>query len=318
MSITVETHEAIMVPEVLKGLRIYPEGIYLDATFGRGGHARAILDHLGPKGRLLVMDRDPEAIEVAKALAEEDARVSFRQMPFSKLFNFCQEMGVLGKVNGVLLDLGVSSPQLDTPKRGFSFRLDGPLDMRMNPEEGISAAEWIKDASLEKIAFVLKHFGEERFARRIAAAIVEARQVEPITSTLQLADIVAKANPAWEKHKHPATRSFQAIRLYMNNELEELASALEQILEVLADKGRMAIISFHSLEHSMIKQFISKHVHGDEHPKALPIPFTQLNQRLVRIGKKTTPSESEIKGNPRSRSAVLRVAEYRMPFMEGV
>lgn len=306
-------HQAVMVTEVLTGLKIEPEGVYIDATFGRGGHAAAILNQLDDKGRLLVMDRDPEAIEIARALAETDPRIAVRHTPFSKLFYFCQEIGVVGKVNGILLDLGVSSPQLDNANRGFSFRIEGPLDMRMNPTEGLSAAEWLKNVSEAELDFVLKDFGEERFHRRIAHAIVKAREIAPITTTLELANIISKANPAWEKHKHPATRAFQAIRIAVNHELAELSSCLAQMLKILAYKGRMAIMSFHSLEDRIVKQFIQEHVRGDDHPRGLPIHFTQLHPRLSWISKKLRPSASEILQNPRARSAILRVAEYRMP-----
>lgn len=313
-----ELHQAVMVSEVLAGLAIQPNGIYVDATFGRGGHARAILNELGQTGRLLVMDRDPLAIESAQALAKADARVFVRHSPFSQLYSFCEEMGVVGKVNGVLLDLGVSSPQLDNGERGFSFRLEGPLDMRMDPTTGISAAEWINNAPEAFISSILQQLGEERFHRRIASAIVEARKVTAITTTLQLAAIVSKAHPAWEKHKHPATRVFQAIRLFVNNELGELSTALDQILRVLVDKGRMVVISFHSLEDRIVKQFIQQHERGDEHPIGLPIMFAELNQRLRRVGQKRKPTDHEINRNPRARSAVLRVAEHRMPLAEVV
>ncbi len=309
MATSLVSHQAIMVTEVLEGLQVQPEGIYVDATFGRGGHAKAILNALGPNGRLLVMDRDPVAIEVAQALAESDSRVSVRHSPFSKLYAFCQDKGVVGKIKGVLLDLGVSSPQLDTADRGFSFRLDGPLDMRMDPTVGISAAQWINEVDEQDISEVLKMYGEERFHKRMAHAIVEAREITPIKTTLELANIVSKANPAWEKHKHPATRAFQAIRLFVNNELGELSECLDQILKVLAPKGRLAVLSFHSLEDRIVKQFIQKHERGDEHPRGLPIPFAELNQQLKRVGKKTKATEAEVQDNPRSRSAVLRIAE---------
>ena len=313
MSIGKDVHQAVMVAEVLTGLNIQSNGIYVDATFGRGGHARAILNKLGKTGRLLVMDRDPLAIEAAQELAKADVRVCVRHSPFSKLYAFCQDMDVVGKVNGILLDLGVSSPQLDNGERGFSFRLDGPLDMRMDPTTGISAAEWINVETEEVLSCIFQQFGEERFHRRIAHAIVEARMIDPITTTLQLASIVSKAHPAWERHKHPATRVFQAIRLFINNELNELSTCLEHMLPVLASESRMAVISFHSLEDRIVKQFIQKHERGDEHPRGLPIPFVELNQRLRRVGKKLKPIDSEINRNPRSRSAVLRVAEHVMP-----
>jgi 16S rRNA (cytosine1402-N4)-methyltransferase len=318
MATSLVSHQAIMVTEVLTGLKVQPEGVYVDATFGRGGHTKAILSALGPNGRLLVMDRDPVAVEVAQALAEGDSRVSVRHSPFSKLYAFCQDRGVVGKVNGVLLDLGVSSPQLDTADRGFSFRLDGPLDMRMDPTAGVSATEWINQADEQDISEVLKMYGEERFHRRMAVAIVAARALRPIKTTLELANIVSKANPAWEKHKHPATRAFQAIRLFVNNELGELSQCLEQILSVLAPKGRLVVLSFHSLEDRIVKQFIQKHERGDEHPRGLPIPFKDLNQRLKRVGNKTKPSDAEVQDNPRARSAVLRIAERLVSASEGL
>ncbi len=302
-------HQAVMVTEVLKGLNIQPQSVYLDATFGRGGHARAILKELGQKGRLLAMDRDPTAIEAGLMLQREDPRLSLQLGPFSGLYQFCESQNLVGKVAGVLLDLGVSSPQLDNKERGFSFREEGPLDMRMDPTSGFSAAEWINQASEEEISKVLKEYGEERFHKRIARAIIAARSQAPITTTVQLAEIIKKANPAWEKHKHPATRSFQAIRIWVNNELNELSAGLEQGLAVLSPEGRLVVISFHSLEDRIVKQFIQKHERGDDHPRGLPVTFDKLNRKCRRIGRKTKPSDSEIAQNPRARSAVMRVAE---------
>lgn len=307
--ITTHTHTPVLLAEVLEGLNIQPSGIYVDATFGRGGHSEAILKRLGPKGTLWVMDRDPEAIVMAKALAEKDKRVQVKKAAFSGLMKFCQENALQGKVNGILLDLGVSSPQLDSPHRGFSFRLDGPLDMRMDPTTGMSAADWINQAEESEIDGVLKEYGEERFHRRIARAIIGARNSGLITTTKQLADIVTKANPAWEKHKHPATRSFQAIRLFINNELGELIECLDQALEVLAPKGRLAVISFHSLEDRIVKRFIQKHERGDEHPIRLPIRDAELNRRCRRVGRFVKPTDEETHQNPRARSARLRIAE---------
>lgn len=302
-------HRSVMVEEVLTGLNILPGGYYVDATFGRGGHSRAILEKLNSKGRLWVMDRDPEALKVAHLLAKEDPRVTVWSGPFSILYTFCKEAGMMGKMNGITLDLGVSSPQLEVAERGFSFIQEGPLDMRMDPTTGESAAAWLNRSEESEIAWVLKTYGEERFHRRIARAIVAARELLPITSTLQLAEIVAKANPAWEKHKNPATRSFQAIRIFINNELGELSSTLEHALEILAPQGRLAVISFHSLEDRIVKRFIQKHERGDEYPPGFPVIGNAPNQKLRRIGRKIKPSLHEIEENIRARSAILRVAE---------
>lgn len=302
-------HQPVMLPEVIEGLQICSNGIYVDATFGRGGHARALLAELNEEGRLLVFDRDPAAVEVAEALARTDTRVKVRNTPFSNLYKICEEENWVGKVNGILLDLGVSSPQLDDPTRGFSFKLEGPLDMRMDPSQGLSAAAWLKEAKEAEIAWVLKVYGEERFARRIARAIVRARDKSPILSTHDLAQVIANANPAWERYKHPATRSFQAIRIFINRELDELTLGLNQALEVLAPKGRLAVISFHSLEDRIVKQFISKHEKGDDYPAELPILAAELRPLLRRVGRRILPSSKEVNENIRARSAVLRLAE---------
>lgn len=302
-------HIPVMLDAVLEGLNIHPEGIYIDATFGRGGHARAILDKLNQSGRLLVLDRDPEAIFEAHALAAKDKRLTVKQGSFKNLYTWCEAEDLIGKVDGILFDLGVSSPQLDSANRGFSFKNDGPLDMRMDPSTGISAADWLNSAEETAISTVLQTLGEERFHRRIARAIVAGRNAAPITTTRQLAEIVSKANPAWEKIKHPATRSFQAIRIFINNELEEITLGLDQALEILANGGRLAVISFHSLEDRLVKRFIQKHEKGDEHPIGLPILASQMNQRLRRLGRSIKPMEGEIAKNKRARSAILRLAE---------
>ena len=304
-------HIPVMLNAVVEGLNIHPEGIYIDATFGRGGHARAILEKLNQNGRLLVLDRDPEAISEANALALKNQHLSVRQGSFKNLYTWCEAEDLIGKVNGILFDLGVSSPQLDAASRGFSFKNDGPLDMRMDPSTGISAADWLNSAEETVISTVLQKFGEERFHRRIARAIIAARNTAPITTTRQLAEIVSKANPAWEKIKHPATRSFQAIRIFINNELEEITLGLEQALEILANGGRLAVISFHSLEDRLVKRFIQKHEKGDEHPIGLPILASQMNQRLRRLGRSIKPMDAEIAKNKRARSAILRLAEKR-------
>lgn len=304
----INEHQPVMLAEVIQALNIRADGIYVDATFGRGGHSRAILAQLNANGRLLVVDKDPQAIEAANALKKYDSRVMVRQGSFANLYTFCQEESLIGKIDGILLDLGVSSPQLEEQARGFSFRLEGPLDMRMDPTCGISAADWINEAKESEIAWVLKTYGEERFYKRITRAIIAARSKSPITSTVELAEIIAKAHPAWEKHKHPATRCFQAIRIFINNELDELSLVLEEALEILALNGRLIVISFHSLEDRIVKHFIHKHEKGDEHPKGLPILANQTNQRLRRVGRQIKPSLKEITSNVRARSAVLRVA----------
>lgn len=302
-------HESVMLEEAMSGLNIQPDGVYIDATYGRGGHSRVILQHLNITGRLLVMDKDPHAIADAEMFASSDARVRVFNGSFSKLRQFCVQENILGKVNGILFDLGVSSPQLDQPERGFSFMRTGVLDMRMDPTTGISVAQWLASASAEEIAWVLKNLGEERFSQRIANAIVATRAKIVISTTTQLAEIISNAIPIREKHKHPATRSFQALRIYINKELEDLAAALEQVLEVLANDGRLVAISFHSLEDRIVKQYIAGHVKGDIFPHLLPITHDQLQPKLRKIGKALKPTESEIINNVRARSAVLRIAE---------
>lgn len=302
-------HQPVMLEEALKGLDMNPDGVYVDATFGRGGHARAILQALNQQGRLLVIDRDPSAIAVAKRLQATDERLMVQQGAFSKLYVACEVRGLVGKVDGVLMDVGVSSPQLEEVTRGFSFKQDGPLDMRMDPTTGISAQDWLNTAKESEIAFIFKTYGEERFYRRMAKAVVKARTIALITSTQQLAAILTKANPAWEKSKHPARRCFQAIRIFINDELNELSLGLNQALAVLKPGGRLVVISFHSLEDRIVKRFIQTQEKGDEYPARLPIAANQLHQLLRRVGRKILPSSLEIAKNPRARSAVLRVAE---------
>lgn len=302
-------HRPVLLDEVLEALNIRPDGIYLDGTFGRGGHSAAILERLSENGRLLAMDKDPQAIAVAQNRFAGDRRFSIVRGSYTMLGQEIEQRGWKGRVDGILLDLGVSSPQLDDPSRGFSFRHDGPLDMRMDPDSGQSAAEWLAEASESDIAMVLKEYGEERFAKRIARAIVRERTQAPITTTARLAKIVAEANPKWERDKHPATRSFQAIRIFINAELEELEQVLAQSVEVLAPGGRLAVISFHSLEDRRVKRFIRDEVRGGEFPPGLPVTDAQLNRRLRAVGKDIRAGEAELAVNPRSRSAVLRVAE---------
>lgn len=300
-------HHPVLLQEVLEALAVRTDGIYVDATFGRGGHAAAILERLGPEGRLYAMDRDPEAIVAAQRF-EPDRRFHITRGSFAMLGAMAQAAGIEGRVSGVLLDLGVSSPQLDDPRRGFSFLGDGPLDMRMDPEQGMSAADWLGQASEQEIVRVLKVYGEERFARRIARAILAARQQAPITRTGRLAEIIAAAVPKREPGRHPATRSFQAIRIHVNRELEELETVLPQAVDLLAPGGRLAVISFHSLEDRLVKRFMRRECKGEELPLDLPVTGTSQG-RLRLVGKARHAGEAEVQANPRARSAVLRVAE---------
>ncbi len=302
-------HQAVMLDEAVAGLNIQPGGIYIDATYGRGGHARAILVKLDASGKLLVMDKDPQAITDAQHLASSDSRVSVFAGSFKEITNFCAQQGVLGNVNGILFDLGVSSPQLDQAERGFSFMREGELDMRMDPTSGVSVAQWLATANAADIANILKTLGEERFSKRVAAAIVAARKQQAITTTTQLANIISNAIPVKEKHKHPATRSFQALRIFINQELEDLTNAMQQVLQVLTTNGRLVVISFHSLEDRIVKQFIAGHSKGDIFPHLLPIKHAQLKPKLRKVGKAIKASDAEVTLNVRARSAVLRIAE---------
>jgi 16S rRNA (cytosine1402-N4)-methyltransferase len=306
-------HISVLLNETIEGLAIRPDGIYIDGTFGRGGHSRVVLSQLGPQGRLFAIDRDPSAI--AAAAADEfakDARFHISHCAFAELATVAAAQQITGQVDGILLDLGVSSPQLDDAERGFSFMRDGPLDMRMDPTSGISAAAWLAKADVEDITFVLREYGEEKFAWKIANAIVEARATEPFTRTAQLAALIARVVPkSFKEKKHPATRSFQGIRIYINSELEQVNQALEAALTVLKPGGRLAVISFHSLEDRLVKQFMRKHSKPAQPPKGIVLTEAQLRQDLALklIGKAMMPSDAELAANPRSRSAVLRVAE---------
>ena len=303
------SHQPVLLNEALNGLNIKPQGKYIDGTFGRGGHASRIVEMLDDQGRLLVMDKDPQAIAVAQQMFADDERVIIVKGSFTMLKDQVARLDWTGDVDGVLLDLGISSPQVDDPARGFSFRRDGALDMRMDPDSGRSAAQWIAQVGERELAFVLKEYGEERFAKRIANAIVKAREIEPIKTTKQLAAIVAQANPRWEIGKDPATRSFQAIRIFINSELDDLKSCLAQLVDVLKSGGRLVIISFHSLEDRIVKRFIRDQSRGDRFPPGLPVTQAQLNPRLKAVGKAITPGDEELARNPRARSSVLRVAE---------
>jgi 16S rRNA (cytosine1402-N4)-methyltransferase len=298
----------VLLEESLQGLAIRPDGRYLDATFGRGGHSRAILAQLGSSGRLLALDKDPQAVAEGQSLAVQEPRFAMRHGSFADLAQLLQGQGWSG-LDGVLMDLGVSSPQLDQAERGFSFLRDGTLDMRMDPTRGQSAAQWLAGVTQKELTQVLREFGEERHAGRIATAILAARQQGPIERTGQLAEIIKQAHPAWEKGRHPATKSFQGIRIFLNNELGDLERGLEQALEALNSGGRLAVISFHSLEDRRVKRFIRDQARGDHLPPGLPVTEDQLNRRLRALGGAIHPSEAEIQANPRARSAVLRLAE---------
>ncbi|MBI5782657.1 MAG: 16S rRNA (cytosine(1402)-N(4))-methyltransferase RsmH [Gammaproteobacteria bacterium] len=302
-------HVPVLLEEALQALQVKEDGVYVDATYGRGGHAQEILKKLGERGRLLAFDRDPHACEDARRRFGSDARVQIHQGPFSAIGQAIENLDLTGNINGVLFDLGISSPQLDDPHRGFSFRAEGPLDMRMDPGVGESAAEWINRAEENEIVRVLRDYGEERFARRIARAILRERSIEPIATTQRLAGIVARAVPTREKNKDPATRTFQAIRIHINRELEELTKALPEAVKMLAAGGRLAVISFHSLEDRTVKHFLRAEAKGRELPPELPVRHDQFRARLKIIGKAIRASETETNRNPRARSAVMRVAE---------
>ena len=302
-------HVPVLLEEVLETMAVRDDGRYLDGTYGRGGHAGAILGRLGPEGRLLVIDRDPEAVAEARLCIGEDPRVRVMQGNFAEMQALAADAGQSDKYDGILLDLGVSSPQLDEAERGFSFRADGPLDMRMDPSRGISAAEWISKADEREIADVIRRLGEERHARRIARSIVTARNQEPIRRTGQLAEIIASAVPGREPGKHPATRAFQAIRIHVNEELQALITGLDQALELLAPGGRLCVISFHSLEDRIVKRFIRRHSLEDERWRGLPEMPDSARPRLRPVGRARRPGAEETEANPRARSAVLRVAE---------
>lgn len=302
-------HQTVLLEEAIAALVTDPNGCYVDGTFGRGGHSRLLLSRLGPGARVLGIDKDPQAVAAGRQLAEADARFCMAQGSFADMGELLSAQGFTAPLGGVLLDLGVSSPQLDQPERGFSFSKDGPLDMRMNPGAGLSAAAWLAGAEEAEIVQVLKEYGEERFAKRIARAIVAARAREPITGTLQLAKIVAEAHPAWERGRHPATKAFQAIRIHVNAELDDLERVLPQLPDLLAVGGRLAVISFHSLEDRMVKRFIRRQAKGDDVPSYIPVTVAESRQRLRPVGGAVQPSEAEVAANPRARSAVLRVAE---------
>lgn len=307
-------HISVLLHEAVDALAIKPNGVYVDGTFGRGGHSRLILSQLGENGRLIVFDKDPAAVLSGETI--EDKRFCIQHGGFSGMQRILQEMGVT-KIDGVLLDLGVSSPQLEEVSRGFSFRSAGPLDMRMDTSSGQTAAEWLAVVAEDQLEKVIREYGEERYARQIARAIIVARTRQPIVTTLQLAEIVATVVRARQRQRenmrHPATRTFQAIRIYLNQELEELSLVLPQCVELLNPGGRLVVISFHSLEDRMVKQFMRTAASTDELPRSVPLREKDLQrfskQKLKLIGKAIRPGEHEVTENVRARSAVMRVAE---------
>ncbi len=304
-------HETVLLDEAVTGLNIKPDGIYVDGTFGRGGHSRAILAALGPTGRLIGIDRDPTAIATAEKI--DDPRFSIVHGDFAGIGDYMREQGLVGQVDGVLLDLGVSSPQLDDAERGFSFLRDGPLDMRMDNSRGQTAAEWLNSAEEHEIARVLREYGEERFARRIARGIVARRLEQPFSRTAELAKLIAECSPKKELNKHPATRSFQAIRIHINGELEQIEQALAQSVPLLAAAGRLVVISFHSLEDRIVKRFMRDQARPPRMPRGLPLTEAQLTAdiKLELVGKAVKPSLAEVQRNPRARSSVMRIAQRR-------
>ncbi len=309
MTVSENVHRSVLLDEAVEALNIRPDGIYIDGTFGRGGHSKEILRRLGPKGQLIVFDKDEAALKAAQTQFGDDPRLHAVQGSFARLAGVARELGVVGRVDGLLLDLGVSSPQLDEPARGFSFMQEGPLDMRMDRSTGQSAAEWLATAAEDEITQVIRDYGEERFARRIARAIVRERATAPLQTTRELAALIEKAVPARDPHKHPATRTFQAIRIHINRELEDLREVLAQALEVLARGGRLVVISFHSLEDRIVKHFMREQARGPRLPKGVPVQHEQLQGRLRLVGKPVRSGEAEVARNPRARSAVMRIAE---------
>ena len=305
----VTEHITVLLKEAVEALVTNADGFYVDGTFGRGGHSAELLNKVSENGIVLAIDKDPQAIESGRELFKQDSRLRLVHGSFADMSNFVDDQAHMGKVSGVLLDLGVSSPQLDEADRGFSFMRDGPLDMRMDTSAGLSAAEWIASAEEQEISRVIKEYGEERFARRMASAVVRERSKTPITRTVQLASILAAAHPAWERGKHPATKAFQAIRIFINRELDDLEVLLNRVIDVLEVGGRLVVISFHSLEDRRVKRFIRDQERGIKLPKNLPVRDVERGVRLKKVGKAIKPTDLEVGDNIRSRSAVMRVAE---------
>lgn len=302
-------HVTVLLNEAVDALVVDPNGAYIDGTFGRGGHSGLIVKKLSESGRLLAVDRDPDAIAAGKARFRNESRLCFRHSEFSNIAALTDELDWTGSVSGILLDLGMSSPQIDSPERGFSFMNDGPLDMRMDPSSGLSASEWLQVVDMEDLVDVIKGYGEERFGRRIATAIIERRQDGPIETTAELAKIIDEAIPVRDPHKNPATRTFQAIRIQVNSELDEIETALASALKLLAIGGRLVVISFHSLEDRMVKRFMRNNSRAAPLPKEIPFAPEADAPPLRLLGKAIKPSADEIRQNPRSRSAVMRIAE---------
>lgn len=302
-------HQPVLLEEAINALNIKADGVYVDATFGRGGHSAAILERLSDNGRLLAFDQDPLAVSYGRQRFGKDKRIEIIHCNFRQVANMVAERGLDKKVDGVLMDLGVSSPQLDDAARGFSFTRSGPLDMRMNTGEGESAMQWLSRVSLDELTQVLRKYGEEKSARRIAKAIIESRKETEIADTRQLAEIIVKAVPGYEKHKHPATRSFQAIRIFINQELQALEEGLQAAVSVLAVAGRLAVISFHSLEDRIVKRFMRDKSNPPALPAGLPVMSSDIVVPFRLAGKPCVPGEEEIRRNPRARSARLRVLE---------
>jgi 16S rRNA (cytosine1402-N4)-methyltransferase len=300
------SHQAVLEEEAMDALNLQPHGVYVDCTFGRGGHSRLILDRLGDRGRLIALDRDPDAVAAAREI--RDPRFTIAQSRFSRLRDVLRGLQI-ERVDGVLLDLGVSSPQLNDAARGFSFSHEGPLDMRMDPTSGITAAEWLATAQEVEIARVIKTYGEERFAKRIARAIGIERTKREITTTRELADVVSRAVPTREPGQHPATRTFQALRVYLNRELDELEQVLPQCLDLLVAGGRLVTISFHSLEDRIVKSFFALASRPEALPEKLPVKAANLRPAKLKLLGKLRPQAAEVQCNPRARSALMRIAQ---------
>ena len=305
-------HQSVLLDEALESLNIRPSGIYIDATFGRGGHSRAILQQLNDEGRLIAFDQDPEAVEFAKQQFADEPRFTIEHCNFNQVADVIERYGLTGKIDGVLMDLGVSSPHLDDAERGFSFMRSGPLDMRMDTSQGETAAQWLARVKPADLINVLKRYGEEKFAKRIATAIVDTRAEREITQTGDLAEIISNAIPVKEKHKHPATRSFQAIRIYINQELQAIEQGLKGAVSVLAKGGRLSVISFHSLEDRIVKRFMRVISSRPKLPAGLPVMEADIEVPFRLVSKPIVAGAEELDVNPRSRSARLRVLERRL------
>lgn len=306
------SHQSVLLEEALESLNIRPAGVYIDATFGRGGHSRAILQKLNEEGRLIAFDQDPEAVAYAEQAFADEPRFTIEHCNFNQVADVVARYGLTKKIDGVLMDLGVSSPQLDDAGRGFSFLRSGPLDMRMDTTQGESAAQWLSKVKYGDLVYVLRKYGEEKFAKRIAAAIVDRREEQAITETGDLAEIISNAIPVKEKHKHPATRSFQAIRIYINKELQAIEEGLEAVVSTLAIGGRLAVISFHSLEDRIVKRFMRDISSRPKLPAGLPVMEADIEVPFQLVAKPIVAGEKELAANPRSRSARLRVLERRL------